>query len=116
MTMKKIALYLFLALMPFAAISEDKTFAWDFPTTRTDGSILDAAELAETRIYCDDILLQAIPAPETTLTIDLPTTTQRCAATTVDKGGLESDYSNWVDIPYAPGAPTITITITVLVN
>ncbi len=114
--MKKIAIYLFLALMPFAAISEDKTFAWDFPTTRTDGSILDAAELAETRLYCDDVLLHTVQAPETTLTVDLPTTVQRCAATVVDTGGLESGYSAWVNIPYAPNAPVITITITVSVQ
>ena len=116
MTMKKLASLLLLALIAFGVSAEDKTFAWDLPIARTDGSALDVTELAETRIYCDDVLLQAIPAPETTLTIDLPTTTQRCAATVVDTGGLESGYSAWVDIPYAPDAPVITITITVAVQ
>lgn len=97
-----------------------KKATWELPTTRTDGSLLDITEIAETRIYCgidDAALIQVatVAVPGTDASLALPLDTKVCAATVVDIDGLESSYSNLVSIKGQPNPPGNLLILTITI-
>lgn len=93
-----------LLIAPLVFAVDSKTFEWDAPTEREDGTVLPDVEIAEFRIYCDGV---ASPiwvqtnepndsdtwlSPEGTFALG----THSCYATAVDTGGRESVPSNAV--------------------
>ena len=132
----KYLLVFVLALFSFGAVAAPatSTLSWDAPTTRVDGTPLQATQIEEFRIYHGiDIGENPLAiGPEytavtgenaTDITIELVPRADpyviSFAITTVDRDGLESALSETVsktfqvDSTAAPGAPTnIQFTIT----
>ena len=133
----KYLLVFVLALVSFGAVAAPatSTLTWTAPTTRADGTPLQATQIEEFRVYHgidigpDDPLAigpeyTAVTGENTTdITIELVPRAEpyviSFAITTVDRDGLESALSETVsktfqvDSTAAPGAPTnIQFTIT----
>jgi hypothetical protein len=97
-----------------------KTFTWQPPTQRMDGTALPQTEIREYKIYCDGDpapvwTQENVPlntdtwvAPDGTFALG----THVCFATTVDTTGQESDPSNTVNFtvtPERPNAPVFAV-------
>lgn len=109
-----------LCIAPLVFAVGGKTFTWQPPTQRMDGSALPQAEIREYKIYCDGDPLpvwtqENVPlntdtwiAPDGTFSVG----THSCFATTVDTEGQESDPSNTVNFtvtPERPNAPVLAV-------
>lgn len=73
---------------------------WDAPTTRVDGTALDALEIAKYTVYCG-AQITTVPAPATTTSLanvanTLSDGTISCSVTVTDVFDLQSDHSNAV--------------------
>lgn len=102
-----IAFLAMLGIIVGTAYAENKDFTWTNPTTRIDGSALDIADIASTRIYCDG---DTSPTLETldngeAINGDFGIGDHSCFATTVDTDGQESDPSNTVNFTITPARP-----------
>ncbi len=109
-----VALLVALGLATGIVYAEPKDFSWTNATSRVDGSPFTAADLAETRIYCDGDLTPVIVVADgsTAATLDFGIGEHNCYATHVDTDGQESDPSNSVTftvLPAKPNAPTLQV-------
>lgn len=100
---------LFSALLALPVIADDVAeLWWDPPRTRENGQPFDpATEVKEYRLYCSGKQVTTIPplsggrhsASKSEMFGD-EYGIHECAMTVVDTGGLESKFSNTVNIPY----------------
>ena len=89
------------------ALSAPKDFTWTNATQRVDGSPFPAAELAETRIYCDGNATPVVTVVDGSqaATVEFTVGSHSCYATHVDTDGQESDPSNTVTFVVTPARP-----------
>lgn len=71
-------------------------FTYTPATQYEDGTALPITEIAETRFYCNDVLVGTEPGASGAFTVDLSPGTYTCYATHVATNGLESAPSNSV--------------------
>ena len=91
------------------ALSQIVNFNYTPATTRVDGSPLALADIAETRLYCNNQLVTSEPGADGNFNPDLMPGSYTCYATHVDTNGLESDPSNEVTklvLPPRPNPPS----------
>lgn len=114
----KILIFVLLFLASSCALGDTVNGSFNAPTEREDGTPLAIDEIAEHRLYIDDVLNQSIANTDTSFTVNLEPGVYDFKMTTVDTDGRESKFSDVLrtNIPAPPGAPqmiTITVTITV---
>ena len=81
-------------------------FTYTAATERVDGSPLDIADIAFTRLYCDGALVVEEPGADQTFNPELGLGSHSCHATHVDTDGQESGPSNIVVKVVNPALPS----------
>jgi len=101
------------ALGLVVAAAAQVAFTYTPPTTYEDGSALPLAEIQETRLYCDGVLVDTELGSDGTFSVALSVGTHVCYGTVVATNGLESLPSNEVTkvvlSAFAPSPPTLDL-------
>ncbi len=94
-----------LGIISGALYAETVGFSYVRATLRTDGSALALADIAETKLYCDGVLVTTEAGADQNISANLTIGSHTCHATHVDTAGQESDASNIVLRVVNPARP-----------